>query len=214
MKKKSQVITILVILSFIGVNLINFTLTPDLFTRLDQDTAVVFIEADEYGTDIGIGFEVEIWNPNLLPVVIVTGDTKLLDPGVDISFENQSLDFSLSYIVSPAVTTHYIKPGLFNKSLMFILFIPDVNFTSLPHGEYKLSAEIRASLNQVKSLETLIEVNSTGYYYTSERIPFDWGHMRIITSDWSFFFVSIFQVIIFSIGSFIRKRKKTTKTYN
>jgi len=54
-------------------------------------------------------------------------------------------------------------------------------------------------------------VNSIGYFYSSEKLPFDWGRTRILTSDWGFMTIVIIQIPIFIIGSKRNKRNLANK---
>lgn len=214
MKRKLKVLLLVLTLTSLVINLVNFTVTPDLFIRINETEIEPWFHAYAYATDVFFPVKVEIWNPSLFPVVIQTGNWDLLDPGENIIFENQSLTYSSHNIELPATNTHYVKPGITHLNYSFFFLIYGVNVTSLPLGNYELWGKIDAFFNKIKSLKLYIEVNSTGYFFSSDKLPWDWGRFRLIASDWDFLTFSFVLISAGWLGYRVYYKKNTTKTYN
>lgn len=207
MKKKLKVVLLVLIFLSAGVNIVNFTVTYDLFTRITQTEVEPLLVGYLSSTDVFIPLEVEIWNLNPFPVVIHTANWFLLDPHVNISFENQSLTYSDFSIKLPATRNHYIKPGLSRINCSLNIVISESNASSLPFGKYEFWGEFDGGMKKTKYLKLYQEVNSTGCYLDSDKLPWDWGAIRIFTSNWGFFTASFALISISTIGYYLYKKR-------
>ena len=154
-----------------------------------------------------IPLEVEIWNLNPFPLVIHTANWNLLDPHVNILFENQSLIYSEFSIKLPATNNHYINPGLSRENCSLTINISESNASALPFGKYEFWGEFDGGIKKTKYLKLYQEVNSTGCYFDSDKLPWDWGAIRIFTSNWGFFTASFALISISTIGYYLYKKR-------
>jgi hypothetical protein len=211
MKKKTLVASIVLISLFFGVTIVNFTLTPDLYTRIIPSDVDIQVHGYSLSSEFFISFEIEIWNPNPFFVIFRTADYDLFDPGVEIHFDNDSLTYDTFHIELPAVKTHFIKPGLTKRPYQIGVGFSERNASELPYGNYSFWGEINTSFKIMKFIKLIMVVNSTGIFYGSEKLPFDWGRMRIFTSNWGFITLILIQIPIFWVGNRRKNKNKGNK---
>jgi len=192
MKRRNIVTLILLLLASIGINITNFLVTPDLYTRIINTEITPLFELAESSFIVSIPFEIEIWNPNPFPIIVHTANRNLLTPGVTIHFNEPLLTYLTEHIVLPMTNTHFVKPGItqINYTISFSVYRTYNIF--IPYGRYEFCVRIRPSLDRVFIfLKMYGVVDVFGYDYNSDEHPHDWGHTRIFSSNWGFFTISI-----------------------
>ncbi len=206
MKNKTIIASALLISLLIGGIVLNFTLSPDLVTRILPAEYDIHIEGYTGHSEFYFSIEVEIWNPNPFFVTFLTAYYDLFDPGVRIHFDNQTLTYYAISIELTAVKRHFIKPGLTIRPYHVHVGFSVINASALPHGEYEFWGQINTGFNILRTLKLFLAVNSSGYFYSYEKLPYDWGGMRIFNSNWGIILFSIIQATILLV-SYKRKDK-------
>ncbi len=199
MNRKIEGFCLVSLVILLPLNIVSFTY-PKYYTRITEISLYPDSHHDGYGMNFFFVLTVEIWNPQINSVALTTGNIQLLYSKSDVSFVNSSLSYVIGEIVSPAIRTHKLEPGLTLKNSTINLIIYGWNDSFLPEGLYIFWKYINASPESNNHLRTYLNVTQTNMTLFEDPLPKNWGKKLFFRSDWLFVTFSLSLILIGIVG--------------
>ncbi len=216
MKHIKEITVFLISCNLLLLSLSSVSAGPVLYTRIssiDENYTYFYYgicyTGDIDGTEFYFHIQIDIWNPSLSNITVRTGNHGLFDTGFEAQFENETNFAFADEIELPATNQYSIPTGLSQYVYSISFIVCSGNLTSLPFGNYTFWVEFDSDIN-AEYMDTYLQVNSTGEYYSNEELPSNWG--TILSFATNYLTNSIVGLVVLTVLFLYAKKIRQLKT--